>query len=181
MTHVDLHARPATVLRGLAILAVLGFGALGACGGSSATNTPSSAARAAPQAKAPATPGEKCLADAAAPRERKSGLPDKIEIAHVLVRHAQAKVAGGHDRTREEACLRALEALEKLQSGADWNDVAAEYSDEKGADTRFGKLGRIEYDDLDPQFGNAAFSLDVNELSYVVETPSGYHVIVRLE
>ena len=44
-----------------------------------------------------------------------------------------------------------------------------------------GALGSVSKSDLDPTFANAAFSLDVNELSHVVETDRGFHVIVRTE
>jgi parvulin-like peptidyl-prolyl isomerase len=123
--------------------------------------------------------GEQCLQDAKAPREPKANAPDSIDVSHILVRHAKLKRPEGATRSREEACLRALEALKKLQSSGNWDAVVAEYSDAPGA--TMGSLGRVSVDDLDPDFANAAFALDVDELSYVVETRRGFHIILRNE
>jgi parvulin-like peptidyl-prolyl isomerase len=107
------------------------------------------------------------------------GRAPRIEVAHILVRHADSRAAEGATRTKGAACLRALAALDALKAGQEWEAVYAEYSDEKSATE--GNLGSVSKDDLDPTFAAAAFALDVNELSYVVETERGFHVIVRLE
>jgi parvulin-like peptidyl-prolyl isomerase len=44
-----------------------------------------------------------------------------------------------------------------------------------------GSLGTVGKDELEPTFAGAAFSLGVGELSHVVETERGFHVIVRTE
>ena len=123
--------------------------------------------------------GRQCLADAKAAREVPADAPDRIEVAHILVRHAELERPEGATRSREQACLRALEALEALQEGAEWDAVAQEYSDSPGATA--GNLGTVSRDQLSPGFADAAFALDVNQLSYVVETDRGFHIIVRLE
>ena len=103
-------------------------------------------------------------------------------MKHVLVEYAGAKrAAPSITRSREEACLRAMEARDKLRNGADFADVVKEYSDEPGAATRGGSIGTIERGDVAPPFADAAFELDVNQLSDVVETDFGFHVIFRTE
>ena len=56
-----------------------------------------------------------------------------------------------------------------------------EYSEEPGAATREGSIGSVERNDLQKPFADAAFELGVNQLSDVVETESGFHVILRSE
>jgi hypothetical protein len=122
-----------------------------------------------------------CIERANGERESKADEPVRIGLSHVLVRHVDSKRAEGIKRSRGEACLRALEALKKLEASGEWAAVVAEYSDEKGAAGRKGSLGQLRRDDLDPAFADAAFELEVEQLSYVVETPAGFHVILRTD
>jgi NIMA-interacting peptidyl-prolyl cis-trans isomerase 1 len=128
------------------------------------------------------SPAERCLAYADARRERKPSEPDRISVKHVLVKYSGAKGAPpAVTRTREQACFRAEEALARLKEGASFTDVVAQYSDESGAATRDGSIGTIERSDVAPPFADAAFELSVKEVSEVVETPFGFHLILRVE
>ena len=122
-------------------------------------------------------PGMKCLVDAEVVRHAPADAPERIDLAHIVVRHAGVKDAGDVTRTREEACLRAVEAREKLFGGGEWETVYAEYSDSKGATQ--GVLYDVTEGSLDQQFAGAAFSLQVDELSHPVETKRGFHIIWR--
>ncbi len=103
-------------------------------------------------------------------------------MKHVLVKYGGAKGAPATvTRTREQACLRAEEALAKLKDGTSFSEVVAAYSDESGAATREGSIGAIERGDVAPAFADAAFELKMKEVSAVVETPFGFHVILRVE
>lgn len=124
--------------------------------------------------------GDRCLAEASAPRERIADEPRKIEVAHVLVKWSGAERAGeAITRDRKEACLRAAEALEALKSGRGFDEVVASFSDEAGAATRGGVVGEVSREDVAPAFADAAFRLDVGQVSRVVESPFGFHVILR--
>jgi peptidyl-prolyl cis-trans isomerase SurA len=120
-----------------------------------------------------------CLEDAAAPRTPVPPVPERIDVAHLLVRHKDLSNPHGSLLTREQACMRALAALETLQGGATWEGVVDEYSD-SGRETH-GSLGRVARDELSPAFGDAAFSLAPEELSYVVESDRGFHIILRIK
>lgn len=123
-----------------------------------------------------------CLASAGAKHPRKPQEPFRITAKHVLVFYSGAKRAPETvTRTREQACLRAQEALSKLKAGASFAEVVATYSDEPTAKTREGSIGSVQHDDVAPNFGDAAFELQVGEVSEVVETPFGFHVILRTE
>lgn len=128
------------------------------------------------------TPDTRCLAIARGARERQRNEPDKITVKHVLVKFAGAKNASADiKRSRGDACLRALEARKRLQAGDNFADVVAEYSDEGGAASREGSVGQIRRKDVAPPFADAAFELKPNEVSHVVETDFGYHIIMRTE
>jgi NIMA-interacting peptidyl-prolyl cis-trans isomerase 1 len=154
--------------------ALLLVASLAACGAA----TPS----AQPHTASDDSPGAKCLALADAPRERKADEPTRITVKHILVKWSGAKNAvSGVTRTREDACLRALEAHAKLEQGASFADVVKDYSDDPGATTTEGLVGQIERRDVAPPFADAAFELARGEVSHVVESPSGFHVILRSE
>jgi NIMA-interacting peptidyl-prolyl cis-trans isomerase 1 len=123
------------------------------------------------------SPSDECLARASAERTPPEGAPDRIEVSHILVKHKDLKRPEGATRTRGQACLRALEARSALEEGQDWNAVVDVYSD-SGKSTN-GELGTVSRDQVTETFGNTAFSLDVNELSYVVESDRGFHIIAR--
>lgn len=161
-----------TVLRFGTTVVLLG---LAACGGSAPPAQ--SSERAAPAGAD--SPAEACLSEARAAREPRADAPEKIAVSHILVRHAALKRPEGATRSRGDACLRAREAREKLLSGAEWDEVFAEFSD-AGQATK-GRLGRVSKGELDATFASAAFALDAGELSHVVETERGFHVIARTE
>jgi len=128
------------------------------------------------------TPAEACLRAAGAKREKRPNEPSRIAVKHILVKHAFSKRAeGGVKRTREEACLRAAEARDKIRGGANFGAVVKEYSEEPGAASREGSIGQVERNDVLAPFADAAFELDINQVSDVVETEYGFHVILRTE
>jgi hypothetical protein len=139
-----------------------------------ASNSNAEAPAAKPPRTAPLDEAEQCLADAEVLREPKPDAPEVINVAHILVRHRDLKDHRGATRSREDACLHALAALRELQASSDWDAAVLKYSD---ADNDV--LGRVRADELTPEFANAAFALEPNELSYVVETNRGFHIILR--
>jgi len=106
--------------------------------------------------------------------------PDEISARHVLVMHkgSQARPEGV-TRSREEAMTRAKECLAKIRGSADFNEMVNEYSDEPGARQRQGDLGKFKRGTMVQAFGDAAFTLKVGEVSDVVETAYGFHIIKR--
>jgi len=162
-----------TVLGCLAIT-VGGVLASSHCGGG-APAPASPASSASPAASA-------CFALAGVKRPRNPNEPSKISVRHVLVQYVGSKnVRPPVTRTRDEACLRALQARDELRAGADFVEVVKKYSDEPGAASRSGSLGAIERKDVAPPFADAAFELHMKEFSDVVESDFGFHVIMRME
>jgi len=160
------------------------------CGGGPGATSPSPSGASASSASSASGGGgttvdgaaEHCLAVAGAKRARRPDEPAKISAQHILVKYAGAKKAPASvTRTREQACLRAEEARSKLEQGMSFADVVSAYSEEPGAATRAGSLGPIERSNVVPPFADAAFELHAGEVSHVVETDFGFHVILRTE
>jgi hypothetical protein len=115
-------------------------------------------------------------------RERAAREPREIGAKHILIMHAGSKSKPPSvTRTKEQARQRAQECLVRVRSGEDFDKLVKEYSDEPGAADRNGDLGVFEKGTMVRQFADAAFALKVGEVSEVVETPFGFHIIKRTE
>ncbi len=157
-------------------LVVVALGTMLGCGGGTTVATAPAGGGASDSA------ADRCLAIAGAKRERRADEPAKVTVKHVLVKYAGAKKAPDTvKRTRSDACLRAQEARSKLEAGQSFADVVRDYSEEQGATSREGSLGAIERSFMVPPFADAAFELHPGDVSHVVETEFGFHVIMRTE
>jgi hypothetical protein len=107
---------------------------------------------------------------------------EEISAQHLLVMYQGAKSAARSiKRSKEEARIRAGEALDAIKRGQDFDKVVSAYTDEPGGAARRGSLGRFSRDKMVKAFSDAAFALQVGEISSVIESPFGFHVIRRLE
>jgi hypothetical protein len=108
--------------------------------------------------------------------------PKEIAARHVLVQFVGTERAPpAVVRTREQAEALAEKVLAKARRGESFTRLATEYSDEPGAAGRGGALGKFTRGKMAPAFEDAAFRLKVGQISEVVETPFGFHVILRTE
>ncbi|MDO4604477.1 MAG: peptidylprolyl isomerase [Helcococcus sp.] len=85
-------------------------------------------------------------------------------------------VVAKHILTKDEAT--ALQAIDRLNKGEDFANVANELSIDTAANANGGELGTVTRSGYDADFVDAAFGLEENKVSDPVKTQFGYHVIV---
>jgi hypothetical protein len=70
-----------------------------------------------------------------------------------------------------------LRIKKEIEAGADFSLQAILYSDDPGSASDGGNLGIIERGELVPDFEAAAYKLNEGQMSEIVETPFGFHLI----
>jgi foldase protein PrsA len=85
------------------------------------------------------------------------------------------QVKASHILVEDEAV--AKEVKQKLTDGADFAELAKEYSTDEGSKENGGELGSFPRGTMVTEFEDAAFSLPINEISDPVKSDYGYHII----
>lgn len=99
--------------------------------------------------------------------------PEMVKARHILIRVDKSASAEDKGKAKEKAG----EILKKIKAGGDFVALAAEVSEDPGSKTKGGDLGFFARGRMMPEFEKAAFSLKVGEVSEVIETPYGFHII----
>ncbi|MHB0774141.1 SurA N-terminal domain-containing protein [Halomonas sp. WWR20] len=92
------------------------------------------------------------------------------QVSHIMVDF-------GDERSREEARAILQEVQQRLADGADFAELAQEYSEDATTAEEGGSLGVINRGFFGEDFENAAFSLEKGQVSSIVETENGLHLI----
>jgi len=101
---------------------------------------------------------------------------ESVDASHILVCY-QGATRCENNRTKEEAEAKIDEVFEELRANGDFEELAGRYSDGPSA-TAGGRLGEFAKGQMAKEFEDAAFSLKYpNQLSDVVETEFGFHII----
>lgn len=99
--------------------------------------------------------------------------PETITARHILI----AIKPDAKDSEKQDARKKAEGLLERIKKGEDFAKLASEYSEDPGSKTRGGDLGTFPRKTMVEEFEKAAFALKPGEVSGVVETQFGYHLI----
>jgi peptidyl-prolyl cis-trans isomerase D len=97
--------------------------------------------------------------------------PDRAHVAHILF-----KTVGKTDAEAEEIRKKAEDVLKKAKSGANFGDLAKQYSEDTSKD-RGGDLDWIVRGQTVREFEQAAFSLPIGSVSDLVKTQYGFHIV----
>ena len=99
--------------------------------------------------------------------------PETVKASHILFM-VDADAAPDVVKQKEEA---AQKAAARAKGGEDFTTLAKELSEEPGAKESGGDLGFFPKDRMVPEFANAAFAANLNDISEPVKTQFGWHVI----
>lgn len=102
-------------------------------------------------------------------------IPEKVTISHIYRNPRKSESVKAKYRTLAESIL------DSIKAGADFAELAKKYSEDPGSATQGGDLGFVKKGVFYPEFESAAFALSQGQLSNVVESPVGFHIIQLIE
>jgi len=104
--------------------------------------------------------------------------PDQVKVSHILIKTPLPGADGKVDEKGvAEAQRRAEDLLKQLKSGAKLEDLAKKYSEDPGSAKQSGSLGWIGKGQTVPEFEKTAFSLPKGQISDLVKSSYGFHII----
>jgi peptidyl-prolyl cis-trans isomerase C len=99
--------------------------------------------------------------------------PEQVKASHILI-----KVEASATPEQKAAAKAKIDGLLKqAKAGGDFAALAKENSDDPGSKATGGDLGFFDRNTMVKEFADTAFALKVGEISSVVETQYGYHII----
>jgi peptidyl-prolyl cis-trans isomerase C len=121
--------------------------------------------------------------------------PERARASHILIGARRAQIAGEFrskgmsradaDRAASEEIARRRKAaaaiLSKAQNGQDFAALARAHSEDAGTSARGGDLGFFTRNTHTAKFDDAVFALKAGEISDIVETEYGFHIIKLVE
>jgi peptidyl-prolyl cis-trans isomerase D len=104
--------------------------------------------------------------------------PEQVKVSHILIKTPLPGPDGKVDEKGvAEAQHRAEDLLKQLKAGAKLEDLATKYSEDPGSAKQGGSLGWIGKGQTVPEFEKAAFSLPKGQISDLVKSSYGFHII----
>ena len=97
-----------------------------------------------------------------------------IQVAHILLRLDQKAT----EAEQKAAKVRIDSIYNALKGGADFAELAKKVSQDPGSAQQGGLLPFVQHGQLVKEFEDAAFALKDGEMSPVVQSPYGYHIIL---
>ena len=111
----------------------------------------------------------------AIPKDSLPTIPSEVTVAQ-LVRY------GKLTRAQKDDLVQKLESIKlEIEKGKSFDDMAKEYSEDPASRTYGGDLGWAKRGQMVPEFEAAAMSLEPDEMSEIVESDFGFHLIKLLE
>ncbi|MGV3589221.1 MAG: foldase protein PrsA, partial [Adhaeribacter sp.] len=99
----------------------------------------------------------------------------EVEIGQIV------KLAGVSKTQKDEVRNRLLELKKRIQAGESFATLATQYSEDPGSAAKGGELGFFKKRELVPEYEAAALKLEPGQLTDVVESQFGFHLIQLIE
>lgn len=104
-------------------------------------------------------------------------MADQVRASHILLMYS-GSMRSTASRSKDEARSQIDQIKAQLDSGGDFADLARQHSDCPSGKSG-GDLGPFGRGQMVQPFEDTAFGLGVGDMSGVIETPFGYHIIQR--
>jgi peptidyl-prolyl cis-trans isomerase SurA len=108
-------------------------------------------------------------------KDRLPDVPEGVSVSQIIMYPMVSESA------RDEALVKIRDIQKKLQTGEDFAALARQYSSDPGSGSLGGDLGFVQKGELIQSFEDAAFALKPGQISDVVETRFGFHLIQLLD
>ena len=104
---------------------------------------------------------------------------EQVKASHILIAFKGSPAAQPNkpELTEEKAKAKAEDIRKQLLAGADFAEMAKKESDDTGSGSRGGDLGEFGHGQMVPEFEQAAFAAKPGEITPVVRTQYGYHIL----
>src|SRR5882762_947051 len=102
--------------------------------------------------------------------------PERVKARHILL-----MTSGKSPQEESKLKVQAEDLLKQVKSGANFADLAKKHSEDPGSKEKGGDLDWVVKGQTVPEFEKALFDLKPNEISAVVKTTYGFHIIQALE
>lgn len=106
--------------------------------------------------------------------------PEEIGAQHILIAYKGSSATTPTELSKEDAKKKAEELLPKVKAEPDkFGEFADQNTDDASGKGKGGDLGTFKRETMTKPFSDAAFQLEVGEISDVIETEFGFHIIKR--
>jgi peptidyl-prolyl cis-trans isomerase D len=105
-------------------------------------------------------------------------VPEQVKVSHILIKTPLPGADGKVDeKGAAEAQRRAEDLLKQVKGGANFEELAKKYSEDPGSAKQGGSLGWIGKGQTVAEFEKTAFSLPKGQISDLVKSSYGFHII----
>jgi peptidyl-prolyl cis-trans isomerase D len=105
-------------------------------------------------------------------------LPERVKVRHILISTPPAGADGKVDQKGvDEARAKAADILKQIRAGGNFAELAKKYSQDPGSATNGGELGWVLRGKTVPEFEKTAFGQNPGQVSDLVQTSYGFHII----